>query len=60
VIQVLQQYRYLGQYGKIDKISTNKNNFSNKNQKGPSYSTYITFSNENEAAIAILVNYIIT
>lgn len=55
-MKVLEQNRYLGQYGRIEKISTNKNSFSNKNQKGPSYSTYITFSNEVEAALAILVS----
>jgi hypothetical protein len=55
LVKVLGQHKYLGQYGKIEKISTNRNNFSNKNQKGPSFSTYITFSNNLSAALAILV-----
>jgi CCR4-NOT transcription complex subunit 4 len=49
----------MGQYGHIDKISTNKNSFSNKNQKGPSFSTYISFSNDVEAALAILVSVVV-
>ena len=51
---VLKKQCYLGQYGKIDKISVNKNGFTGKSQKGPSFSVYISFQKDNEAALAIL------
>lgn len=53
--EVLDKFEYFGQYGKIQKIIVNKNNTYNTTSiNGPSYSAYITFSNEIEASIAIL------
>ena len=47
---------YFGQYGKISKIVVNKTNIYNpKGPNGPSLSAYITYSNEKDASVAILV-----
>lgn len=46
---------YLGQYGVIRKIVVNRDKPFNRNSReGPSYSAYVTFATEEEAAIAIL------
>lgn len=53
--EVLRHIDYLGQYGIIRKIVVNKDKPFNRNSnEGPSYSAYVTFSTENEAALAIL------
>lgn len=53
--ETLVKKEFLGQYGKITKMLVNsgKAYTSNSNQ-GPSYSAYITYSTEQEAALAIL------
>jgi len=52
---ILDKFEYFRQYGKIQKIIVNKNNVYNSTAiNGPSYSAYITFSNDFEASIAIL------
>lgn len=54
--KILSSYEYFGQYGKINKLVVNKNMpYNPNNQKGPSFSAYITFSNEREASLAIYV-----
>ena len=51
-VEKLNQMEYFGQYGKIEKtLLTNKTN-TETNKK--TYSAYITYSNEKEAAFAIL------
>jgi CCR4-NOT transcription complex subunit 4 len=53
---ILVRREYLGQYGKITKVLVNSDkvyNPTNSNQ-GPSYSAYINYSQEQEAALAIL------
>jgi CCR4-NOT transcription complex subunit 4 len=52
--EVLRRYEYLGQYGDLEKISVNRNGFTGKGQKGPSFSVYITYKTEHEASLAIL------
>lgn len=52
----MNSYEYFGQYGKINKLVVNRNMpYNPNNQKGPSYSAYITYSNEREASLAIYV-----
>lgn len=54
--EILMTKNYLGQYGKITRLLVNINkayNPTNSNQ-GPSYSAYINYSTEQEAALAIL------
>lgn len=47
---------YFGQYGEITKIIVNDDRPFNKNvYEQPSYSAYITYKDEKEASIAILV-----
>lgn len=54
-MDVLEKFEYFGQYGKVTKIIVNKSNVYNaQGPGGPSYSAYITFSNEVEASTAIL------
>ncbi len=56
------KYEYLGQYGTIIKIVVNRNKaFYQNNINGPTYSAYVTYSNPEEASIAILCldNFII-
>jgi len=56
----LSSYEYFGQYGKINKLVVNKNMpYNQNNQKGPSFSAYITFANEREASMAIYVKKLI-
>ena len=51
----LKSYEYFGQYGKIIKLVINKNKTYNSNgPNGPSYTCYITYSNEEESSLAIL------
>ena len=51
----LRNFEYFGQYGKIIKLLINKTKTYNLNGiNGPSYSCYITYSNETESSIAIL------
>lgn len=57
---MLEKYEYFGQYGKISKIVVNKGNAYNATSgSGPSFSAYITFVREIEAAIAIMVREIV-
>ena len=52
--QILRQYEYFGQYGKIEKIVINKNNlYSINSPHGPSVSAYITFENKGDAHACI-------
>ncbi len=54
--KILERFEYFGQYGKVTKIIVNKSNVYNAHGPGgPSYSAYISFSNDIEASIAILV-----
>lgn len=54
--EILAREEYFGQYGKIQKIVVNKDKpFTPRGQVGPTYSAYITYSNEKEASLAILV-----
>lgn len=47
----------MGQYGKILKVVVNKEKpFNLRGSSGPTYSAYVTYSNEKEASLAILVN----
>ena len=53
--QKLKSYEYFGQYGKILKLAINKNKAYNANgPNGPSYTCFITYSNESESSLAIL------
>lgn len=53
--ETLKQKDYMGQYGTIKKVIVNKDKPFNKNSReGLSYSAYITFSSEIEAAAAIV------
>ena len=45
---------YLGQYGSIHKIIVNKNGYMKNESNSPTYSSYITYSNEAEASLALL------
>ena len=45
---------YLGQYGSIHKIIVNKNGYMKNESNSPTYSSYITYSNEIEASLALL------
>lgn len=55
-IKILEKPEYFGQYGNIVKIAVNKVHVYNSGTAtGPSYSAYITYSNEIEASTAILV-----
>ena len=57
--QILQRWEYFGQYGNVLKIAINKSNAYNPGApNGPSYSAYITYSNEIEASTAILVDFL--
>ena len=49
---ILTSYEYFGQYGKIIQAKTTHK--ANPETKKKSYSSYITYSNEKEAAFAIL------
>ena len=50
-MKTLKRNEYFGQYGDIKKlIVISSNNFS-----PPSHAAYVTFSNEREASLAILV-----
>ena len=50
----LSKIEYLGQYGSISKILVNKNGYMKNESDFPTYSTYVTFSNEVEASLALL------
>lgn len=54
--EILTKKEYFGQYGKISKILVNLNKAynSNNNSSGLSYSAYINYSSNIEAALAIL------
>lgn len=54
--EILTKKEYFGQYGKITKILVNLNKAYNANNttSGPSYSAYINYSTNQEAALAIL------
>ena len=45
---------YLGQYGSIQKIIINKNGYLKNESDYPTYSSYITYSSEIEASLALL------
>ena len=51
----LNKFEYFGQYGRIIKLVINKNKiYHNNGLNEPSYSCYITYSNETESSLAIL------
>ena len=51
----LKSFEYFGQYGKIIKLVVNKNKIYNSNgPNGPSYTCFVTYSNEAESSLAIL------
>ena len=50
----LTKKEYLGQYGSIQKIIVNKNGYLKNESNFPTYSSYITYSNEIEASLALL------
>lgn len=52
--ETLIKKEYLGQYGSIHKIIVNKNGYMKNESNFPTYSTYITYSNEIEASLALL------
>jgi CCR4-NOT transcription complex subunit 4 len=52
---LLSKPEYFGQYGHIRKIVVNKDKpFNRGTSEGPSFSAYVTFSQVNDASIAIL------
>lgn len=52
---MLSKKEYFGQYGKITKIYINTTNaYDPENKNGPSFSAFITYTNDYEAALAIL------
>lgn len=52
---LLHKIEYLGQYGHVRKIVVNKDRpFGRNCSEGPSFSAYVTFAHEAEAAFAIL------
>jgi len=51
----LEKLEYMGQYGKITKLSINKSKvYSPNSYNGPSYSAYIMYSSKKEASLAVL------
>jgi CCR4-NOT transcription complex subunit 4 len=52
--EILIKKEYLGQYGSIHKIIVNKNGYLKNESNSPTYSSYITYSNEVEASLALL------
>ena len=52
--ETLIKKEYLGQYGSIHKIIVNKNGYMKNESNSPTYSSYITYSNEIEASLALL------
>ena len=52
--EILIKKEYLGQYGSIHKIIVNKNGYMKNESNFPTYSSYITYSNEIEASLALL------
>ena len=52
--ETLIKKEYLGQYGSIHKIIVNKNGYMKNESNFPTYSCYITYSNELEASLALL------
>ena len=53
--ELLSQFEYLGQYGRIKKLVVNKNKTYNGNgPNGPSYSCHVTYSSIDESSLAIL------
>lgn len=52
--ETLIKKEYLGQYGSIHKIIVNKNGYLKNESNSPTYSSYITYSNETEASLALL------
>ena len=52
--ETLTKKEYLGQYGSIQKIIVNKNGYLKNESNFPTYSSYITYSNEIEASLALL------
>ena len=51
----LKNFEYFGQYGRIIKLVINKNKiYYNNELNEPSYSCYITYSNETESSLAII------
>ena len=54
--EILMKKEYMGQYGKITRLIVNNNKAYNptNSSSGPSYSAYINYNTEQEAALAIL------
>ena len=53
--ETLIKKEYLGQYGSIQKIIINKNGYLKNESNYPTYSSYITYTSEIEASLALLV-----
>jgi len=53
--EILSSYEYLGQYGKIKKLVVSKTKTQKQNG---TFSAYVTYTNEREAALAIYVQLI--
>ena len=51
---ILLKKEYLGQYGSIQKIIINKSGYLKNESDYPTYSSYITYSSEIEASLALL------
>jgi hypothetical protein len=52
--ETLSKKEYLGQYGTIHKIIVNRNGYIKNESNIPTYSSYVTYSNEIEASLALL------
>ncbi|CDW78808.1 ccr4-not transcription complex subunit 4 isoform 3 [Stylonychia lemnae] len=52
--ETLRRYEYFGQYGRIQQITINRENAYNSENQGICFSAYITYSQPQEASIAIL------
>ena len=52
--EILMKKEYLGQYGSIQKIIVNKNGYLKNESDSPTYSSYVTYSNEVESSLALL------
>ena len=51
----LKSFEYFGQYGKIVKLVINKNKpYNTDGPNGPSFTCYVTYSDESESSLAIL------
>ena len=51
---ILSSWQFFGQYGHITKIVVNKGGYSQSFKNDTTYSAYVTYSSQEEAAIALL------